>query len=164
MSQTHLSMDALLSLREPGVEPGTATAREHLDHCPVCQAELDRLHQRVARLKALQPLRPGRDRWPETNARFRAERRRRTTRMAGCSALNRASCRFNTCASAPSELPGKVTMMGPWSVCPAQLHTSAGASRRNNRWTRRGVALTRLRKRTSWDEHAGRQLRGGILL
>ena len=54
----HLSMDALLALREPGTEPGTATAREHLNHCPHCQLELDRLHQRVARLKALPSLRP----------------------------------------------------------------------------------------------------------
>lgn len=80
---SHLSMEALLSLREPGSEPGTAAAREHLDQCPDCQAELDRLHQRVARLKALPPLRPGRDRWPETAARFRAERRRRRIRLAG---------------------------------------------------------------------------------
>ncbi|MFL5474336.1 MAG: hypothetical protein ACJ8A6_01450 [Gemmatimonadales bacterium] len=91
MSQTQLSMDALLTLREPGVEPGTATAREHLNQCPVCQAELDRLHQRVARLKALQPLRPGRDRWPETTARFRAERRRRTGRLAGLTGLAAAA-------------------------------------------------------------------------
>ena len=41
---------------------------------PLCQAELDRLHQRVARLKALPTLRPARDRWPETAARFRADR------------------------------------------------------------------------------------------
>jgi len=91
MSQTHLSMDALLTLREPGVEPGTATAREHLNQCPICQAELERLHQRVARLKALQPLRPGRDRWPETNARLRAERSRRTRRMAGFTGLAAAA-------------------------------------------------------------------------
>jgi hypothetical protein len=91
MSQSHLSMEALLSLREPGVEPGTATAREHLNQCPVCQAELDRLHQRVARLKALPPLRAGRDRWPETNARFRAERRRPTGRMAGLTGLAAAA-------------------------------------------------------------------------
>jgi hypothetical protein len=79
----HLSMESLLSLREPGREPGTATAQEHLDQCPQCQAELERLHQRVARLKALPPLRPGRDRWPETAARYRAERSRRRTRLAG---------------------------------------------------------------------------------
>ena len=88
---THLSMDALVSLREPGQEPGDAAAREHLDGCEECRVELERLHQRVARLKALQPLRPGRDRWPETNARFRAERRRRTTRMAGFTGLAAAA-------------------------------------------------------------------------
>jgi hypothetical protein len=83
----HLSMEVLLSLREPGREPGVATAQEHLHHCPQCQAELERLHQRVARLKALPPLRPGRDRWPETAARFRAERSRRRMRLAGVSGL-----------------------------------------------------------------------------
>jgi hypothetical protein len=83
----HLSMESLLSLREPGREPGTATAQEHLHQCPRCQAELERLHQRVARLKALPPLRPGRDRWPETAARYRAERARRRTRMAGFAGL-----------------------------------------------------------------------------
>jgi len=84
---THLSMDSLVSLREPGSEPGQAAAREHLDQCPHCQAELQRLHQRVARLKALPTLRPGRDRWPETKARFRADRRRRRTRFMGLTGL-----------------------------------------------------------------------------
>jgi hypothetical protein len=88
---THLSMDALLSLREPGLEPGAATAREHLNQCSLCQAELDRLHQRVARLKALPPLRPSRDRWPETAARFRAERLRRRSRMAVLTGLATAA-------------------------------------------------------------------------
>jgi hypothetical protein len=83
----HLSMDALLALREPGAEPGQAAAREHLDRCGHCQAELQRLHQRVARLKALPALRPSRDRWPETVARFKADRRRRRTRLAGVTGL-----------------------------------------------------------------------------
>ena len=87
----HLSMDALLSLREPGLEPGQATAREHLNQCPACQAELERLHQRVARLKALPTLRPARDRWPETAARFRADRRRRRFRLVGASGLAAAA-------------------------------------------------------------------------
>ena len=84
---THLSMDVLVSLREPGSEPGQAAAREHLNQCAHCQAELQRLHQRVARLKALPTLRPGRDRWPETKARFRADRRRRRTRVVGLTGL-----------------------------------------------------------------------------
>jgi hypothetical protein len=88
---THLSMEALLSLREPGSEPGVATAREHLDGCPLCQRELDRLHQRVARLKALPTLRPTRDRWSETAARFRAERLRRRTRQVGFAGLAAAA-------------------------------------------------------------------------
>jgi len=88
---SHLSMEALLSLREPGLEPGAAAAREHLNGCPACQAELDRLHQRVARLKALPTLRPSRDRWPETAARHRAERRRRQGRIAALSGLAAAA-------------------------------------------------------------------------
>ena len=66
---THLSMDALVSLREAGQEPGDAAAREHLEGCEHCRAELERLHQRVARLKALPALRSRRDRWPEVQAR-----------------------------------------------------------------------------------------------
>ena len=88
---SHLSMEALLSLREPGTEPGAATAREHVNQCAQCQAELDRLHQRVARLKALTPLRPSRDRWPETAARLKAERRQRRNRMLGLGGLAAAA-------------------------------------------------------------------------
>jgi hypothetical protein len=88
---THPSLEALLSLREPGAEPGIAAVREHVDQCPQCQAEMDRLHQRVARLKALPPLRPSRDRWPETAARFRAERRRRRNRVVGFAGLAAAA-------------------------------------------------------------------------
>ena len=88
---THLSMETLLSLREPGTEPGGAAAREHLNDCSVCQAEQHRLDQRVARLKALPALRPSRDRWPETAARFRAERVRRRTRQVGFAGLAAAA-------------------------------------------------------------------------
>ena len=101
---THLSMDALLALREPGTEPGTATAREHLARCPECQLELDRLHQRVARLKALPALRPGRDRWPETAARVRAERRRQKTRLIGFSGLA-AAASFALALAGPTVVP-----------------------------------------------------------
>lgn len=88
---THLTMDVLVGLRDPGTEPGHATAREHLNGCPHCQAELQRLDQRVARLKALPALRPARDRWPETRARFQAERRQRRTRMVGFTGLAAAA-------------------------------------------------------------------------
>jgi hypothetical protein len=88
---SHLSMEVLLTLREPGTEPGAAAARDHVNQCAQCQAELDRLHQRVARLKALPPLRPGRDRWPETAARFRADRIRRRNRVVGLTGLAAAA-------------------------------------------------------------------------
>jgi hypothetical protein len=88
---THLSMEALLSLREAGLEPGDAAAREHLDGCPGCRAELERLHQRVARLKALPTLRPARDRWPQVAARVRQERRARRQRAGGLIGLAAAA-------------------------------------------------------------------------
>ena len=84
---THLSMETLLSLRAPGAEPGDAAARDHLERCPDCRTEMDRLHQRVARLKALPPLRPARDRWPVVASRVRAERRTRRARTGGLAGL-----------------------------------------------------------------------------
>jgi Tfp pilus assembly protein PilN len=88
---THLSMETLLSLREAGQEPGDASAREHLDACPACRAELDRLHQRVARIKALPALRSSRDRWPLVAGRLRVERRAHRQRMAGLIGLAAAA-------------------------------------------------------------------------
>ena len=78
----HLTMDELLELREPGLEPGTAAAREHFASCPACQAEADRLSQRVARLRALPVPRPARDQFPLLRQRFVAERRQRRIVMS----------------------------------------------------------------------------------
>jgi len=72
---THLTIDQLLALRDPGVEPGDLAARAHLDACALCRDEFDRLHQRIARLRALPTLQPSRDRWPLVQARLAAERR-----------------------------------------------------------------------------------------
>jgi hypothetical protein len=80
---THLTIEQLVALREPGAEPGTQAARDHLDGCEGCRLEFDRLHQRVARLKSLPSLRPTRDRWPQVRARFEAERRARRLRRFG---------------------------------------------------------------------------------
>jgi anti-sigma factor RsiW len=88
---THLSMEALLSLREAGLEPGDSAAREHLESCPGCRAELERLHQRVARLKALPALRPTRDRWPAVAARVRQERRERRRQVGALIGLAAAA-------------------------------------------------------------------------
>jgi hypothetical protein len=86
---THLTMDDLLALREPGTEPGIAAVREHLEHCDACRRELDRLEQRSARLRALPTLRPARDQWPKVAARLSAQRRQRRLRWmtAGAMAL-----------------------------------------------------------------------------
>lgn len=88
---THLSMAALLSLREAGREPGDAAAQEHLEACGTCRAEQERLHQRVARLKALPALRPTRDRWPLVAVQVRAERRARWRRLGGLVGLAAAA-------------------------------------------------------------------------
>ena len=79
---THLALDQLLRLREPGQEPGLAEAREHLAACPVCQAEAARLDQRSARLRALPALRPARSQWPVVRQQVEADRSRRRIRWA----------------------------------------------------------------------------------
>jgi hypothetical protein len=91
---THLTLDQLLALREPGTEPGHAAAREHLATCGACRAERDRLDQRVARLKALPALRPSRDGWHRVHARLeeeRASRRRRRTVIGALGGLAMAA-------------------------------------------------------------------------
>ena len=79
---THLTMDQLLELDEPGLEPGTAQARAHLTACAACRGEYERLRQRQARLRALPTLRPARDRWPVVAQRLAVERRRRLVQRA----------------------------------------------------------------------------------
>jgi len=88
---SHLSIETLVALRDPGTEPGEAAAREHLDACPLCRAEFERLHQRVARLKALPALRPSRERWPGVLGQVRAEQRRRRLRTGGLAGLAAAA-------------------------------------------------------------------------
>jgi hypothetical protein len=78
----HLTMDQLLELDEPGLEPGTAQARAHLTTCAACRAEYERLRQRQARLRALPTLRPARDRWPVVARRLAVERRRQLVQRA----------------------------------------------------------------------------------
>ncbi|MDX2193280.1 MAG: hypothetical protein NW201_07990 [Gemmatimonadales bacterium] len=80
---THLTMEQLLAVREPDTAPGSAAARAHLAACDECRAELARLEQRVARLRALPTLVPGRDRWPAVRAQVQAERRWHRARWAG---------------------------------------------------------------------------------
>ncbi len=69
----HCTMAELLALRDGD---GSATTRSHVDGCPECAAELERLYQRTAALKALSAFSPPRDRWPQVRDVVRAERRR----------------------------------------------------------------------------------------
>lgn len=87
----HLTMEQLLQLRGPGTDVGTADARLHLNSCEFCLGELDRLHQRVARLKALPPLQPPRDMWQAVDRRFHQERHRRQTKWMGIAGLAMAA-------------------------------------------------------------------------
>jgi hypothetical protein len=75
----HLTIEELVATREHGLEPGIQAHRDHLATCPTCQAERDRLDQRVARLKALPTLRPGRDHFGAI--RMAAARERRALRF-----------------------------------------------------------------------------------
>lgn len=84
---THLTMEQLLALREPGLEPGVQGWRDHALACELCRIELDRLDQRVARLRALPTLSPARNRFAEVRARARADRRRRRAVVFSLSGL-----------------------------------------------------------------------------
>lgn len=109
---THLTMDQLLALREPGTEPGTQAAREHLEACAACQAELDQLHQRVARLRALPALRPTRNRFLAVRAELTADRRRRQARWAGIGGLALAASVALVVVTLPDRAGGEGVTAG----------------------------------------------------
>lgn len=90
-AMTHLTMEQLVGLREPTQDAGLVEAREHLNSCPVCQAELEAIHQRAARLRALPTLRPARSQWNAVAARLDAERRQRRRRYVAIAGLGIAA-------------------------------------------------------------------------
>ncbi len=69
----HCSTQELLEVRNG---EGSVGARTHVDECEECRNELDRLHQRVAALKALPTLNAPRDRWPLVREQLVADRQR----------------------------------------------------------------------------------------
>jgi hypothetical protein len=79
----HLSMEQLVALRDDDrSEPGLAEALRHFSGCTRCQIELDRLHQRTARLRALPLLAPAGNEFPAVRQRIAVERRQRHWRTA----------------------------------------------------------------------------------
>lgn len=68
----HCTISELLALRDG---EGSAATRAHVDECAECAAELEKLYQRTAGLKALASLNPPRDRWPAVREALEAERR-----------------------------------------------------------------------------------------
>ena len=84
----HCTMEELLAVRDG---EGTSVAHRHVDQCPICRAEVDRLHQVAAALKALPAIRPPRDRWPEVRAAVAGTRKRRRWIMAGWTSLAAAA-------------------------------------------------------------------------
>ena len=78
----HCTIDDLLAFKE---NEASAWARQHLETCPACRAELEVLYQRIASLKALPVRRPARDRWPAVRDTLRAERRRQRRRWGAWS-------------------------------------------------------------------------------
>ncbi len=69
----HCSIEELLEVRNG---EGSTGAKIHVDECEECRDELDRLHQRVASLKALPSLNAPRDRWPVVREQIVASRQR----------------------------------------------------------------------------------------
>lgn len=107
---THLTMEQLVALRDGASEPGTAAGREHIEACAHCAAELERLHQRIARLRALPNLRPSRDLWPQVDAERRRLRRGQQTRWAGIGGLALAASLAGIAAVGPGAGPSDPTL------------------------------------------------------
>lgn len=79
----HCSIQELLEVRNG---EGSVGAKIHVDECEECRNELDRLHQRVAALKALPNLNAPRDRWPLVRQRIVEARQRQWWRRMGWAA------------------------------------------------------------------------------
>lgn len=80
----HAALEHLLAFKDGERSAGVA---DHLAVCPVCAAELDRLHQVEARLRALPVRQPSRDRWPVIRAAIEMRRRRVRWHRTGWASL-----------------------------------------------------------------------------
>lgn len=84
----HCTMEELVAIRNGD---GSSAALRHLDDCDECRDALDRVHQRVASLKALPAPRAPRDRWPEIRRTVLSERRHERKRLWGFTSLAAAA-------------------------------------------------------------------------
>ncbi len=112
----HCTLGELLEVRDGA---GSAVARDHVERCDACRAEVDRLHQRVAAMRALPPQAPPRDRWPVVREAVLTARRRRRWSYASWAGLAAAAGlvlfvgintppRSAVTASAPDEIASLV--------------------------------------------------------
>lgn len=82
MISAHLSMEQLLAVRDGDrSEAAYAEAHRHIDACVQCSAELHRLHQRTARLRALPTLAPTSNHFPAVRGRMIWERKQTRHRI-----------------------------------------------------------------------------------
>lgn len=81
----HLTTEELLDLRDG--ESRSEDAAAHVAECEICAGEIERLRGVAEQLRALPPVRPRRDGWPDLREQIQAEQRRRRTRSVGIAAL-----------------------------------------------------------------------------
>ena len=82
MTDRHATTDELLAARDG---EGSAWVKDHAETCTACAAELFRLDQVRAQLKALPVMTPPRDRWAHIAAAVKDERRAR--RVSGATGM-----------------------------------------------------------------------------
>lgn len=88
MNHLHLSMEQLLAVRDGDrSEPALVAAHDHVADCAACRTELDRLHQRTARLKALATMEPARNQFPAVRTRLADDRRHQWQRRLAIGGL-----------------------------------------------------------------------------
>jgi hypothetical protein len=124
---THLTIEQLLNLRDGGSEPGQADLHAHVESCARCAAELERLHQRVARLKALPALRPRRDLWAAVDARRRADLRARRLRRSAGIGLAAAASLAGFLVLRPMLLPHRVSDGGVTEAAIAEARAQSAS-------------------------------------
>ncbi|MES2123525.1 MAG: hypothetical protein V4503_02435 [Gemmatimonadota bacterium] len=92
MSTGHLSMEQLIAVRDGDrSEPSYATAHQHITGCSHCLAELDRLHQVRARLRALPTMAPARSQFSVVRGRVISDRKQTRLRALAVVGLTAAA-------------------------------------------------------------------------